>query len=277
MWNVSESTIKRWADAGTLPCVRTPGGHRRFLLEPIQKFQEEHGFKATGLLKMRQWEEPELSTAASELAPEDKRREVLAAAQNNRRDLVLELLQKLYLRGLTVCELYDRLILPLERHLREQLETRQFSMVQAQLIRNNLEDALHRLFAEAAGRPSNGSLGLCGALDLRRPLLLNGIARILEAEGWECMNLGAGIGFEHLSEMVRSDPVNLVCVVSSARPDPMAAEVSDLARLAHAYQIPILLFGIGFDESFCGCFRESRSFSDFTALRRYLVSASRQG
>lgn len=27
---VHPSTLRRWADAGTIPCTRTPGGHRRF-------------------------------------------------------------------------------------------------------------------------------------------------------------------------------------------------------------------------------------------------------
>jgi len=27
---VHASTLRRWADAGTIPCTRTPGGHRRF-------------------------------------------------------------------------------------------------------------------------------------------------------------------------------------------------------------------------------------------------------
>ena len=30
MWNVSESTVKRWADTSGLHCYRTPGGHRKF-------------------------------------------------------------------------------------------------------------------------------------------------------------------------------------------------------------------------------------------------------
>lgn len=32
---VSEATVKRWSDAGTLSCIRTPGGHRKFRLRDI--------------------------------------------------------------------------------------------------------------------------------------------------------------------------------------------------------------------------------------------------
>ena len=35
---VGRSSVKRWADAGSLPCVRTPGGHRRFLHEEVERF-----------------------------------------------------------------------------------------------------------------------------------------------------------------------------------------------------------------------------------------------
>ena len=35
---VSKSTIKRWTDDGTLQCVRTPGGHRKFKLSDVRKF-----------------------------------------------------------------------------------------------------------------------------------------------------------------------------------------------------------------------------------------------
>ena len=50
MWNVSESTVKRWADCFGLQCYRTPGGHRRFRLEDICEFQQKRSFEATGIL-----------------------------------------------------------------------------------------------------------------------------------------------------------------------------------------------------------------------------------
>jgi MerR family transcriptional regulator, light-induced transcriptional regulator len=35
---VGASAVKRWADAGLLPCVRTGGGHRRFSREAVEQF-----------------------------------------------------------------------------------------------------------------------------------------------------------------------------------------------------------------------------------------------
>jgi len=32
---ISEATVKRWADSGMLPCIRTPGGHRKFRVHDV--------------------------------------------------------------------------------------------------------------------------------------------------------------------------------------------------------------------------------------------------
>jgi excisionase family DNA binding protein len=37
---VSPSTLRRWSNAGVLPCYRTPGGQRRFSREQIESFLE---------------------------------------------------------------------------------------------------------------------------------------------------------------------------------------------------------------------------------------------
>ncbi len=34
---VHPSTLRRWADAGTIPCTRTPGGHRRFRRSDVER------------------------------------------------------------------------------------------------------------------------------------------------------------------------------------------------------------------------------------------------
>src|ERR1044072_5295437 len=49
MWDVSESTIKRWTDAGLLKCRKTIGGHRKFELEDILEFQNHCELGIKGL------------------------------------------------------------------------------------------------------------------------------------------------------------------------------------------------------------------------------------
>lgn len=38
VFKVHTSTVIDWADAGKLPCFRTPGGQRRFLREDVEAF-----------------------------------------------------------------------------------------------------------------------------------------------------------------------------------------------------------------------------------------------
>jgi excisionase family DNA binding protein len=40
--NVHPATLRRWSDAHEIPCLITPGGHRRFALSDLQRFAEEH-------------------------------------------------------------------------------------------------------------------------------------------------------------------------------------------------------------------------------------------
>jgi MerR family transcriptional regulator, light-induced transcriptional regulator len=37
---LSRTTIVRWANAGALPCIRTPGGHRRFPLSGLRAWEK---------------------------------------------------------------------------------------------------------------------------------------------------------------------------------------------------------------------------------------------
>src|SRR5215212_2102607 len=49
VWLVSEATIKRWADTGQLKSSRTVGGHRRFPLAEVMRFQTERGLGAASV------------------------------------------------------------------------------------------------------------------------------------------------------------------------------------------------------------------------------------
>jgi excisionase family DNA binding protein len=47
---VGPSTVKRWADEGLLPCIRTAGGHRRFRRDAIERFLAERRGVDEGLV-----------------------------------------------------------------------------------------------------------------------------------------------------------------------------------------------------------------------------------
>lgn len=52
LFEVAPNTVSRWVRRGKLPCVRTPGGRRRYPVEPIlrlvRQFQEGTGLDNKG-------------------------------------------------------------------------------------------------------------------------------------------------------------------------------------------------------------------------------------
>lgn len=51
---VGPSTVKRWADDGLLTCVRTAGGHRRFVSEDVFRFKQQ-GYGAEANDNVEHW------------------------------------------------------------------------------------------------------------------------------------------------------------------------------------------------------------------------------
>lgn len=47
---VGPTAVKRWADQGVLPCIRTPGGHRRFSRSEVDGLVRRHRLDAGGSL-----------------------------------------------------------------------------------------------------------------------------------------------------------------------------------------------------------------------------------
>lgn len=42
IFGVTATTVKRWVDAGELPCFRTLGGHYRFRPEDVEAIRDKH-------------------------------------------------------------------------------------------------------------------------------------------------------------------------------------------------------------------------------------------
>ncbi|MBI4446410.1 MAG: helix-turn-helix domain-containing protein [Acidobacteria bacterium] len=279
MWNVSESTIKRWADRGELRCSRTAGGHRRFALSDICSFQMQRGFEATGLLQTEEWEDPDIEVAVNEKKFDKVRQLVFYLSSQNQRYKVQNLLERLCMRGMGIVDLYDDILVPVSDDATNKHVKKEISLAQQKLITTNLEDALYFLFPRLIRRLQNGKLALCAApLNCYCTPTVNAISRIVEVEGWECMNLGVNVPYEAMAEMVEKEPVNLVCVVSTqpCNGKNAAREFQRLSRTAQNFRIPVILGGKGFSEEACRQrFPHDDYFPSFRAFRKYVIRLSR--
>lgn len=102
MLGVSEATVKRWSDAGTLRCFRTPGGHRKFRLRDVKSFladQETEALRA-----------PAIAPPTTELTVEQRDARQLALAGDV--DGLVSFVATHRLQGVTLSSIFDRYIGP---------------------------------------------------------------------------------------------------------------------------------------------------------------------
>ena len=278
MWNVSETTVKRWADAGLLKCFRTPGGHRKFKLDDISEFQASRGFQATGMLTNQDWEDPDVENFVNQKNRDKLRDLTLYLAVQNQVKRIRELLDRLYIRGLELADLYDNLLLPVAQSLEEQWRNKTLSLGQHNLGCNNLESAIAYFYPRIISRRPNGKTALCASPDPEACVLTEAVGRILESEGWDCLNLGPRTPFTAMAEMVKEEPINLVCICSvRCRLDSSTrSEFDALCATAETYRIPIVLTGSVFAKpELRDSLPSHEYFSSLSSLRQYVKLSAR--
>jgi excisionase family DNA binding protein len=243
MWNVSESTVKRWADTSGLACIRTPGGHRRFRLEDICEFQQQRAFEATGLLNTDEWENPDLEIWLNARNFEKVVQLLLYLASQNQRAKVRCLLERLYLRGMGLEDLYDEIIVLLQKKMETAFSEGTLVKGQVLLVKTILDESFSQLSTKVIRRRRNGRTALCASPSRDERLSVGILSKVLEIDGWESLNLGDAVPFETMKEIVEIEPVNLVCLYLSkhdTREDQNFQGFNELAELSKSYRIPIL-------------------------------------
>ncbi len=274
MWNVSPSTIKRWADSQVLRCQRTPGGHRKFSMRDISEFQSRQGFEATGLLSTENWEDPEIELAVNQKKFDRLHDEILRLAIQNQRIRIKQLLERLHIRGLEFSDLYDQIVIPILHNAADQLNG-EISDGHMRLLLNNLDEAVFSLLPQVTRRRPSNKIALCGSNESTSRLQVNAMARILELDGWDAFNLGEDVSFELMADLVKREPVDLVCITSARIEDydEAARSYDSLREVTRPYRIPILLFGAAFAPSVeRRRFPESSYVKSFRSFRRQAAS-----
>jgi excisionase family DNA binding protein len=243
MWQVGESTIKRWSDAGDLACIRTPGGHRRFTLEALMKFQREQHFTVAGSLPGDEWSAAAAEDGRNEAHSGFSERLERALTTRNLTELQnlyyeaatsgdersgVELLQRAYLRGFSDVELKEQVLTPALHLVGDRWRRGELNIYEEHLASQVTLSATGHLHAHTPHRERIGRTALCGCPEGDfHEIALHLVAELLETEGWDVIFMGANTPIFSFTDAVRRFSPHILCISSTI--------IVDLERLRRDY------------------------------------------
>jgi excisionase family DNA binding protein len=246
VWLVSEATIKRWADTGQLKSSRTVGGHRRFPLAEVMRFQTERGLGATtGGTAVA----TATATAAAAFDAEQVCEQFFDAVKRGRAGEATALLLEAHMLGAGLDSIFDEVVAPSLQRVGDLWHGAEISVAEEHLATCTATRAVESLAASTrrAGAKA-GTAVCCSAEEEMHTLPVLCAQALLEGAGWEVRNLGGHTPFFALAEYVEKQKPALVCVSATLQREleHNARDYAQFSSAARACGARVVLGGEGF-------------------------------
>ncbi len=245
----SEASVKRWADGGLLPTLRTAGGHRRFRPEDVAAFRRGRSTPeaacASGKPLRDSPDSPLPDGVALEQTFSDSMFETLLRGQG---ETAGETLASLHLQGHTVARIADAVLCPALRRVGDLWHAGELSVAEEHLATRTALSAMQTL-RDSLGISRRRRVAICCAVEDDFHELPVSLATLtLEEFGWDVVNLGTSTPFYALAEAVERFQPRLICVASTifTNPDRAAREFGEFAEAAARAGASVVLGGAGF-------------------------------
>ena len=218
---VSESSVKRWCDAGVLPSVRTAGGHRRIRRASLAKLAHSGGppvVNPAALHRRRRKDGP----PAPRMDPKALVRVLLRDDSAG----VARMIEGLRAAGASFDRMADRLLQPALSALGERWEQGRIEIFEERRACELVQQALRRARADLLPVPNGAPLALGGSLTGDPYSLPSLLAECVLAEhGLDARSLGTGLPADTFAKAVRAKKPALVWLcLNGARHKSEASE-----------------------------------------------------
>jgi MerR family transcriptional regulator, light-induced transcriptional regulator len=275
MLDVSESTVKRWADAGLLKCRKTIGGHRKFHQDEIAEFQSQCSLAVKAAMAedraaRRDAEMDELFAGPDFTALSGRYREASLARQFG---CATAMLREAHLRGLSLATIGDEIIRPAMHEIGEMWRAGKISVLDEHAATFATVRALIELRQHMEEKERTEKLALvgCSEGEFHHVAALL-VCHLLESESWKVVYLGGHTPLFSFAEAINKLNADLACIsiTMTDNIERAARDYEGLRRAALKRNAKIILGGAALkDEEVRARFRGAsyaRTLQEFTGL-----------
>jgi MerR family transcriptional regulator, light-induced transcriptional regulator len=220
LFNVTETTVKRWADEGTLKCQKTPGGHRKFPMKYIVEFASEHQYEPVGALTLTGGDAMAWTIETAVLRRDYATLQqafVDKALSPDQTDLY-HFFSYLYQHHIQLWEIYDLILGPGMRDIGDRWHRGEITIGHEHRASYEVLDALARLQAQVHVREHSGLAVVCACMDDElHEIGLRAASYLFESEGWRVHYLGARTPVQALIAVARELQPEVVCISMTSR------------------------------------------------------------
>tara|TARA_B100001146_G_scaffold223862_1_gene239681 strand:+ start:254 stop:1114 length:861 start_codon:yes stop_codon:yes gene_type:complete len=248
---VHVSTVKRWTDAGKLPCYQTPGGHRKFILRHINEFlaKNKKKSKKVNIVELEGIKDRKLIQNIDHGEYEKLLPVFIKQALNADGNRLKTTLTGLYMKQYLLHEIYDALVMPVLESIGDMWANNDISVAEEHLASNTIRNAVHALgeTLERKDYKDNSytlSLALSGdEHDL--PLIM--IKQILEIKGIPVINCGRNTPANSIKRLLKKFQPDKIIVSLTYIEDKKLTkqELDDLLKIASNTHAKIYVGGAG--------------------------------
>ncbi len=248
LFNVTETTVKRWANDGTLKCMKTPGGHRKFEMKHVVEFAQTLNLEPVGALTLTK-EDALAQTIQIAILSRDfkvlKEAFLEKALSPNKRDLFVYF-SYLYQHKIHLWEIFDLIVGPAMHEIGDRWAKGILSIDQEHRASYETLDALAKLQTQIHTRPEKGLRVVCACPgEEQHEIGLRCASYIFEAEGWMSHYLGARTPYPSLLNVVDELKPEALCLSLTMYPESNQ-ELASLHEVIEGVQksgVPVLIGG----------------------------------
>jgi methanogenic corrinoid protein MtbC1 len=242
IFEVNETTIKRWVWSGKIQSSQTSGGHYRVSTDQLGDFLKKYPKISKNSYVLKR-----LSTEKEQKMKEwEKYYELILS---NKHEEAFRLLRFLYISGNSITEIIDNYFVPVLWKIGFEYNQKNISIYEEHRMSFRINEHLSRFeqFIDKKTKKDKKAILLCAEGE-NHVIPLQMLDLVLSKNTWDTHVLGINISNKELTNAIKNIKPNMVCITKSYIENNPKKFLDKLIILAKKNNILITLGGYGWDK-----------------------------